>query len=56
MTVELTLSIKQKALLETSPRSGRVRTKYDENSRFLLSEARLTNLVGYGPAFGVLSS
>ncbi len=51
MTANLTLSIIPKALLETAPRSGWVYTKYDENSRFLLLGARLTNLVGYDPAF-----
>lgn len=56
MTANLTSAIKQKSLLETAPRSGWVCTKYDENSRFLLSEARLRNLVGYDPSFGVLSS
>lgn len=56
MKAYLTLSIKQKALPATTPRSGWVCTKVDENSRFLLPEARLTNLVGNDPAFGVLSS
>lgn len=56
MTAILTTSIKQKAILETAPRSRLVCTKYDENSRFLLQEAHLRNLVGNDPAFGVLSS
>lgn len=56
MTANLTPSIMQKSLLETAPRSGWVRTKYDENSKNRPQEGWHSNLVGYDPAFGVLSS
>lgn len=49
MTANLILSIKQKALLETAPKSGRVCTKVDENSRIRPQVTQLGNLVGYDP-------